>query len=186
MGAMTKKSRISDHDADMFRELVEGITPLKQDKIQLKASSSKQKPTELQQQQNSSKQASAEFHFSDGFEAHFEQQHTLKYVKPGADSHEVKRLRRGEYPPELILDLHGYKRQDAKLEIAALIHEAQKRHHHCVCIVHGLGNMILKKAVPSWLVQHPAILGFHQAPLEWGGNGAILVLIELPREHSKF
>ena len=55
------------------------------------------------------KQAAASFYFSDAFEAHFEAENTLKYVKPGADSHEVKRLRRGDYPPDLILDLHGSK-----------------------------------------------------------------------------
>lgn len=177
---MSKKNHISDHDLDEFRELVDGVNPIKQDKIQLKPAVSKKKRL-LQQDLNLKKQASASFHFSDGFEAHFDPSQTLKYSRPGCDTHEVKRLRRGEYPPELILDLHGLKREDAKLEIAALIAAAQKQQFHCVCIVHGLGSLVLKKAVPSWLVQHPAIQGFHQAPLEWGGNGALLVLVELPR-----
>jgi DNA-nicking Smr family endonuclease len=45
--------------------------------------------------------------------------------------------------------------------------------------VHGIGSHILKNKVPHWLVQHPDVMAFHQAPLEWGGNGALLALIEL-------
>ncbi|MFT5677369.1 MAG: DNA-nicking Smr family endonuclease, partial [Paraglaciecola sp.] len=92
----------------------------------------------------------------------------------------------GDYPPDLILDLHGYKREEAKLEIAALIQAAQKHHAHCVCIVHGIGTHVLKKSIPNWLVQHPLVLGFHQAPLEWGGKGALLVLIDLPQINNKY
>jgi DNA-nicking Smr family endonuclease len=63
---------------------------------------------------------------------------------------------------------------------------AQKQHVHCICIVHGIGTYILKQSVPSWLVQHPAILGFHQAPLEWGGNGALLALVEQTQVNGKY
>lgn len=171
-----------------FRQEFADIKPLKQDKL----APSRGKPSALnksqyaqRQQMAQMRQAAASFHFSDGFEAHFPADGPLKYVKQGAASHEVKRLRRGDYPPELILDLHGYNRDDAKLEIAALILAAQKQHIHCVCIVHGLGSHILKKTVPSWLVQHPAILGFHQAPLQWGGQGALLVLIDTPQSEHR-
>ncbi len=42
-----------------------------------------------------------------------------------------------------------------------------------------MGKHILKKQVPLWLAQHPDILAFHQAPLEFGGQGALSVLVEL-------
>ena len=168
-------------DMSLFRDEFSDISPIKQDKIPPQSLSSKEKSSLKEKNRQAAaqiKQAAASFHFSDGFEAHFDENGPLKYVKPGSDSYEVKKLRRGEYPPELILDLHGLKRDDAKLEIAALIQAAQKQHFHCVCIVHGIGTHILKKQVPNWLVQHPAVLGFHQAPLEWGGQGALLVLLE--------
>ncbi|GBL03486.1 endonuclease SmrB [Glaciecola sp. KUL10] len=132
------------------------------------------------------KQASASFEFSDGFEARFSEKGPLKYVKEGERSDLVKMARKGEIQPELILDLHGFNSQNAKHEIAALLFEARKKHYQCVCIVHGVGSGILKQRVPSWLVQHPHVLGFHQAPLEWGGNGALLVLIEQEGIHSKY
>jgi DNA-nicking Smr family endonuclease len=186
---MKKKSNLDQGEIALFRGEFTDVAPIKQDKIPPQRFSSKHKSAMDKKNLNDLselKQASASFHFSDGFEGHFDPSQALKYVKPGADSHEIKRLRRGEYPPDLILDLHGYKREDAKLEIAALIEAAQKQHIYCVCIVHGIGTHILKKTVPNWLVQHPAVLGFHQAPLEWGGKGAILVLIELPQTNNKY
>lgn len=178
---MGKKSKPTNEDSLLFKEAVSGITPLKQDKIPPEPASIKKKAIHVKNNSHENrlrKQAAATFQFSDGFEAHFPGEGPLKWTKPGEDSGEVKRLRRGEYPPDLILDLHGYHREEAKLEIAALLHEANKRHLHCVCIVHGIGNRILKKWVPNWLVQHPDVLGFHNAPLEWGGNGALLVLLK--------
>lgn len=172
---MTKKTPVTDDDLDLFRQEVAGIKPLKQDKIQTKRQPIKKKTNSINQIE---RQSQAEFYFSDNFEAHFSHDGPLKYVQPGADSHEIKRLRRGEIPPDLILDLHGLTKAQAKLEVAALISAAVKQHCECVCIVHGIGSHILKQIVPSWLVQHPSVLGFHQAPLQWGGQGALLVLIE--------
>jgi len=180
---MKKKNTLADDDVAMFRKSVDGIKPIKQDKIQLKPKPGNKKQTE---DDNLLKQAAASFQFSDGFEAHFDSAQPLKYIKSNADSHQIKRLRRGDYPPELILDLHGCNKEDAKLEIAALIAAAIKQQFHCVCIVHGIGNNVLKRTVPNWLVQHPAVLGFHQAPLQWGAKGALLVLIDLPREQGKY
>lgn len=186
---MKKKPTLAQGDITLFRSEFTDVAPIKQDKIPPQRYSGKHKSaTDKKNSQDSAelKQAAASFYFSDAYEAHFDPSQTLKYVKPEADSHEVKRLRRGDYPPELILDLHGYKREEAKLEIAALIQAAQKHHLHCVCIVHGIGTHILKKSVPNWLVQHPAVQGFHQAPLEWGGKGAILVLIDVPHMNNKY
>ncbi|MGJ8680787.1 endonuclease SmrB [Paraglaciecola sp.] len=173
-------SKVED-EPDLFQNEFKDIAPLKQDKIPPQRYSSKQKSgLKEKNQQNLAqmKQASAAFEFSDGFEGHFDIDAPLKYVQDDANSHEIKRLRRGDYPPDLILDLHGFTKDDAKLEIAALIQAAQKQHVYCVQIMHGKGTYALKKAIPNWLIQHPNVLGFHQAPKEWGGQSALLILIE--------
>ena len=46
--------------------------------------------------------------------------------------------------------------------------------------MHGIGEHILRHKVPQYLVQHPDILAMHQAPLEYGGKGAVLILIDIP------
>ena len=109
----------------------------------------------------------------------------MKYVRDDVPSYEAKCLRRGEYAPDLFLDLHGLTQNDAKLELAALLYASQKEHCQCLCIIHGIGSRVLKRKVPHWLVQHPDVRAFHQAPLEWGGAGAILVLMELKDINDK-
>jgi len=183
------KTQTDIDEPDLFKNEFKDVAPIKQDKIPPQRFSSKQK-SGLTQKNNADlaeiKQAAAAFEFSDGFEGHFDSNQPLKYVNPAADSHEVKRLRRGDYPPDFILDLHGFKKEEAKLEIASLIHAAQKKHVYCVSIMHGKGTYALKKSIPNWLIQHPAVMGFHQAPKEWGGQAALLVLIDLPLHHAKY
>ncbi|MFT5838726.1 MAG: DNA-nicking Smr family endonuclease [Flavobacteriales bacterium] len=183
------KTQADNNQSDLFKNEFKDVAPIKQDKIPPQRFSSKQN-SGLKQKNKADlaeiKQAAAAFEFSDGFEGHFDINQPLKYVNSQADSHEVKRLRRGDYPPDLILDLHGVKKEEAKHEIAALIHAAQKQHVYCVSIMHGKGTYVLKKSIPNWLIQHPAVMGFHQAPKEWGGQAALLVLIDLPLHHAKY
>ena len=170
------------NDLQMFQDAVSDITPLSQDKVVHPRRPVKQARTSQEKNRHSSKEKrriNAAFQFSDGFEAWFDPAQPLKFSRSKTLSGEVKRLRRGEYPPDITLDLHGYNREDAKWEIAEFLHVAIKHHHYCVCIVHGIGSRILKQQIPNWLVQHPNVLGFHEAPLEWGGKGALLILLDV-------
>ncbi|GHE80283.1 endonuclease SmrB [Thalassotalea profundi] len=177
---MKFKDALSTQEKQLFKEAIGKVKPLVQDTIHPSKRTIKKKSTLIQQKQA---QQVASFHFSDEFEPNLSSNGPVKYVRDNAHSYEAKNLRRGAYTPDLILDLHGLDQQQAKKEIAALLYACQKEHAQCVCIVHGLGTRILKNKVPHWLVQHPDVIAFHQAPLEWGGNGALLVLIEL---HDKF
>ncbi|WP_026016609.1 endonuclease SmrB [Catenovulum agarivorans] len=173
---MTEKSHLKDDDNNSFAEQMRGVKPLKQDTVVLKAKKTK-KDALIQEQQAATREAN--FYFSDQYSPHFADNNTISYVREGCPRDLAKQLRKGHYYPDLILDLHGLTQQQAKIEIAALIQEAIKQHIECVCVVHGLGSGILKQRTPAWLVQHPSVNAIHQAPLEWGGNGALLVLIEL-------
>ncbi len=167
-------------DKQLFADAIGQVKPLIADKVRLIKSGHKSN-TSLKNDQgdNKANKAIAQFHFSDEFEPDLNKKGPMKYVREGVDSFEVKNLRRGHYRPDLILDLHGLDQHQAKKELAALLFACQKEHAQCICIVHGIGSHILKNKVPHWLVQHPDVMAFHQAPLEWGGNGALLALIEL-------
>lgn len=166
-------------DKNLFKQQIGKVKALKQDTVHPQTLTSKKHVKRQQEKQEFEKQ---QFFFSDEFEPNLESNGPMKYVREDVDSFEAKLLRRGEYTPELILDLHGLKQQESKLEIAALISACHKQHVHCVCIIHGIGNHILKTKVPHWLVQHPDVMAFHQAPLAHGGNGALLVLIDLKED----
>lgn len=157
-----------------FMELTQGIKPLSQDKVELR----QPKQVKKQRQQEKQQQKQSEFYFSDGFVPHIEQDGPMRYCAPDIDTYELKKLRRGDYYPELILDLHGLSQNEAKREILALFRECRKQNIHCACIVHGIGSGVLKRQTPLWLAQHPDLLAFHQASLEWGGKGALLLLLK--------
>lgn len=173
---MKFKNALSTQEKQLFKDTIGKVKPMVQDKIHPEKKTSKQKKT--LPKDKLLKQV-AEFHFSDEFEPHINKQGPVQYVREDVDSFEAKNLRRGMYSPDLILDLHGLDQLKAKQEIAALLYACQKEHAECLCIIHGIGSRVLKNKVPHWLVQHPDVMAFHQAPLEWGGDGALLVLMEL-------
>lgn len=125
-----------------------------------------------------SKQSHASFAFSDMFRAQLPSEGPLRYRRDDVPAHTLKRLRRGEFYPELILDLHGLTKEQSKLELAALIDSAYRQLIDCVSVMHGIGSGILREALPHYLVQHPYVRAFHQAPLEYGGNGALVILLD--------
>jgi len=177
---MKSKDALPHQEKDLFQQAIGKVKPIVQDKIPpVKKSLQSHSLKSAKTKANAKKKQHAEFYFSDEFEPNLNQQGPMKYVREDVDSFEAKNLRRGQYAPDLILDLHGLDQKTAKLEIAALLFACKKEHAKCVCIVHGLGSRVLKNKVPHWLVQHPDVMAFHQAPLEWGGNGALLVLVEL-------
>lgn len=174
---------LSNEEKQLFKDAIGKVKPIKQDKVVLSPQKKAIQATAKAQHQFAQQQA--QFHFSDEFEPNLNQQGPMQYVRADVDSFEAKNLRRGKYVPDLILDLHGLDQHQAKQEIAALLFACQKEHAQCICIVHGIGSRVLKNKVPHWLVQHPDVMAFHQAPLEWGGDGALLALIELKDKFTR-
>lgn len=156
-----------------------GIKPLRQDNVVL----SKQKPAKDPfRQQKKAGQREAAYYFSDQFAPYFNPDKTLAWVQSGYPTDLAKQLRKRMHTPEMILDLHGLTQQEAKLELAEMIAQARKVNLACVCVVHGKGSGVLKQKCPAWLVQHPDVVALHQAPLEWGGDGALLVLLNIGQD----
>ncbi|HEY7865932.1 MAG TPA: endonuclease SmrB [Psychromonas sp.] len=181
---MTNKNK--NDDFSLFSAEFSGIKKLQQDTIKLPTKNMKKRQI-LKQIREESFETS---HFSDGFEPHLAEEGPVRYRRQDADKYLLKQLRRGDFSPEIILDLHGLTQEEAKRELGALVICCKKEGLYCCSVMHGVGKHILKKKVPLWLAQHPDILAFHQAPLEFGGHGALLVLVELEdwqkkREYEK-
>jgi DNA-nicking Smr family endonuclease len=176
---MSQDDNETDDGFDLFRDAVKGVKKLPQDTI-------------IQQPNRNSKQKEAirikreasdnEFFFSDEFIPHLDQDGPTRYARSDVSKFEIKRLRRGVYVPDVYLDMHGMTQQEAKRELGAMIAHCIKENVHCACVMHGIGKHILKQKVPIWLAQHPDVMAFHQAPLEFGGNGALLILLSIPEK----
>ncbi|TCP91258.1 DNA-nicking Smr family endonuclease [Cricetibacter osteomyelitidis] len=166
---------LEQDDINLFKEAVKGVKKIKQNtyvapRINLK------KKAEIREVRETEDTL---FYFSDEYEPHLNEEDKVKYLRAGEDSHLLKQLRRGDFSPALFLDLHGLTREEAKRELAALIQACQHEHIYCASIMTGYGTYTLKKQIPRWLVQHPNIRALHQAPKEWGGDAAILILLDV-------
>jgi len=167
----------------LFSDSMKGIKPLSQDTIRttkIRAKKPKTQPNDSIRQES----AQREHFFSDQFEPHIADEGPTRYIREGVSPYELKKLRRGDYEPELLLDLHGLTQETAKVEISALIAECRKQHIRCCNVMHGHGKNILKRQLPMWLAQHPDVEAFHQATKTWGGSAALSILIELTNKED--
>lgn len=172
------QAALKPDDRALFSDSMKGTKPFAQDtirKTKIRANKPKTQANDSIRQES----AQREHFFSDQFEPHIADEGPTRYIRDGVSPYELKKLRRGDYEPELMLDLHGLTQEVAKVEISALIAECRKQHIRCCNVMHGHGKNILKRQLPMWLAQHPDIEAFHQATKMWGGSAAISILVEL-------
>jgi len=169
-----------NEDFALFKAALSGVKKLKQDTIKLPCKKVRKKQF-IQQERLNTIEIN---HFSDEFQPHLCEEDPMRYVRLDTKKYLLKQLGRGDFSPEITIDLHGLNKETTKRELAAFIACCKKEGLYCGCVIHGLGTYVLKKQVPQWLAQHPDILAFHQAPRKYGGNGALLVLIKLEDETS--
>ena len=163
---MKNTPSLTDEESLLFRDAVKGTRKIKQDTIRASSSPVKQK----REVRESREKLGVDHFFSDEYQPHLEADGPTRYVRDDVSKFELKKLKRGSYPPEIYLDLHGMNQHQAKQELAALLTLCRKENIHVASVMHGIGKHILKQRIPSWLAQHPAVRAFHQAPREWGGR----------------
>ncbi len=109
----------------------------------------------------------------------------LSFQRPGVRPQVVRRLRRGLFPIESELDLHGSSQSQARDQLAQFLAACSYAGLRCVRIIHGKGyrsgarGPILKIAVDLWLRRHGEVLAFTSARPIDGGTGAVYVLLRV-------
>jgi DNA-nicking Smr family endonuclease len=150
-----------------------------------KAAQSTERPAPLPVQQQRDEQAVMREALSDEFDVEtlLDTDEALSFRRPGLGPDVVRKLRRGQWQLQGQLDLHGLRREDARLALAEFIRHAHKSGWRCVRVIHGKGlgspgkTPVLKNRVHSWLVQKKEVLAFAQARPADGGAGALVVLL---------
>lgn len=150
-----------------------------------KASLQRVQPAPIATQQQRDDEAVMREAMSDEFDVEtlLHTDETLSYRRPGMGLDVVRKLRQGSWSIQRQLDLHGYRREDARDALGAFIREANKAGVRCVRVVHGKGlgspgkMPVLKGRVQSWLIQKQEVLAFVQARPAEGGAGALVVLL---------
>jgi len=106
------------------------------------------------------------------------------YLREGLGRDVIRKLRRGHWIVQDMVDLHGQNREEARLLLSAFLAACLRRGLRCVRVVHGKGlrspnrEPVLKRKVQSWLARRNEVLAFCQAPHTQGGSGALLVLLK--------
>ncbi len=107
----------------------------------------------------------------------------LNFQRPGVRPQVMRRLRRGLFPIEDELDLHGLSQAAARDHVVEFLRFNRDGGRRCVRIIHGKGyrsgtrGPLLKIAVDFWLRRHPDVMGFTSARPIDGGTGAVYVLL---------
>ena len=110
------------------------------------------------------------------------------YHRPGLQRAVLRKLRRGQFPLQDELDLHGLTVREAGPRLSDFLEHARGRQLGCVRIIHGKGlsspgrSPVLKPQVARWLRAHEGVLAFTPARREDGGDGALYVLLRSRRE----
>jgi DNA-nicking Smr family endonuclease len=107
----------------------------------------------------------------------------LGFQRAGVRIQEMRKLRRGLFPAQDQLDLHGFTQAAARDQLADFIVASRDAGLRCVRVIHGKGyrnggrGAVLKTAVDLWLRRHMDVLAFTSAKAIDGGTGALYVLL---------
>jgi DNA-nicking Smr family endonuclease len=107
----------------------------------------------------------------------------LSFQRSGVRTQVMRRLRRGLYPVEDELDLHGLDQAAARDQLSDFLSISRAAGRRCVRIIHGKGyrsgarGPVLKVAVNLWLQRHWDVMAFTSAKAIDGGTGAVYVLL---------
>jgi DNA-nicking Smr family endonuclease len=165
-----------EQDTDLFRQSLDGVTPLKPSgRI-----NPVRAPRNLIPRFNPADTA-----ISDTLSDHgASEDPASEYLSNGLNRMTLRKLRRGTWPPQDSIDLHGLNSDEARKLLVEFLHHSTQCGLRCVNVIHGKGwrsegrEGILKVHTRHWLMQHPLVLAFCEAPQNAGGGGAVWVLLK--------
>jgi DNA-nicking Smr family endonuclease len=175
---MRKKSKISQEDIATFQEAMNGVTPLKNNKkVRLKTGAN---PRKLIKPVRSDQD---DLPFSEAHDIDEVDGETfISYKQTGISNKSLRKLSKGQYNVDAILDLHGKSIEEAIKAVNSFLQQCLREGIRVVLIIHGKGRNsqmpILKNKLNLWLRELNAVLAFCSAAPTHGSRGAIYVLLK--------
>jgi len=180
------EERAAQKEAGLFRNNIGAITPLKAPDTYQHPRTAVLNPTVKQQPKEITSMAQAMQdieQWSDEFDAsQTDEEEGASYAVKGSNPELLARLRKGQWPVQAFLDLHGMQRDAARTALADFLKRARLARLRCVCVIHGKGinspqPAVLPGKVRSWLSQSELVQAFCPAAARDGGDGAVQVLL---------
>ncbi|MES1982810.1 MAG: Smr/MutS family protein [Pseudomonadota bacterium] len=164
-------------DDGLFRQALDGVTPLPpSDRATIKPA------TKYPHQAVAAGPITPVIH--DSLSDHGMPEHTLtEFMRSGVSRMTLRKLRRGYWPTQDSLDLHGLSSNEARQLLVEFLYGASRAGLRCVSVIHGKGGHsggegILKIRARHWLTQCPEVLAFCEPAANEGGGGAVKVLLK--------
>jgi DNA-nicking Smr family endonuclease len=165
-------------DAELFRQVLDGVIPL--------APANRITPAPAPRPAAPRNTAPSSIPIADTLSDHGAGKTPLtEFMRNGLSRMTLRKLRRGQWPVQDSLDLHGLGSDAARKLLLEFLRDATQRNLRCVCVIHGKGRHadggegILKIRTRHWLTQCAEVLAFCEAPPHAGGGGAVLVLLKV-------
>ena len=178
-------ANLTPDETALFRDAVQDVAPLAApDKI----THPRKKPRPIPQKTKSDLQTPLDDSLSDHIPFDAEGDERTSFLRPGLSRLSLRRLRRGYWPLQDELDLHGYTSDQARVALATFLNVCGEQGMRCVQVIHGKGHSsenrepVLKVKVRHWLMQREEVLAFCEARPEEGGGGAVKVLLKVLRD----
>ncbi len=175
---MKEKREQPAPDAELFRQALEGVTPL--------PPSNRIAPAAPKPAPVVSRRATSAPDVTDRLSDHGAGEAPLaEFTRDGVSRMTLRKLKRGHFPVQDSLDLHGLTTEAARQLLQVFLQEATERRLRCVSVIHGKGRHaeggegILKNLARHWLTQCPDVLAFCESPQHMGGGGAVWVLLKV-------
>ncbi len=175
----------------LFQEAMQDVIPLKPTEKIDQATSPKFRLTIHKRRNRAVGTATILDTFSDHLTTEMAENSDWSFIRPGLQRQTLRKLRRGDWPAQAQLDLHGLTREMARLALTTFLADSVQRGYRCVRVIHGKGlgstdkQPILKTLTGNWLIQHDSVLAFCQARLENGGSGALEVLLKKELQYKE-
>ena len=187
---MPPKNPEDENESESFSEMMKGVKPLSQNKIEPDTTPKPKASLKHGDRQQFSNQGKDKFQILGELEyvTPVSPDDILSFVRGGIQEKLKTKLKKGQIPFESKIDLHGATVKQAGEYLHHAIEHAYSSGQRCILVVHGRGmgsfdkKPALKTHVNYWLRDLPQVLAFHSAQPKHGGVGALYVLLKRQRE----
>lgn len=174
---MRKKTTISQEELDLFHAAMKDAKPLVKKKIRLAPASSTPKPRTPKPKEP------LEFYFPEHSNIPpVAGEEFISYAQSGISNKTLRKLKKGQYNVDAILDLHGNTIEEARNAVDDCLQKSLLEGIRILLIIHGKGHHsqqpILKNKLNHWLREINVVLAFCSAAPIHGSRGAIYVLLK--------
>jgi len=177
---------MSDDELDFFRKQMADVRPLARGAESLirRKDDSTTTPGVLYRRESAQRALRMdESHLPTAFVEPVRPEAIISFKRDGIQNGVFRRLQRGAYEVEAMLDLHGLTVEQARHEVYVFIHDCLRYDVRSALISHGKGQRnkdqipLLKSFLARWLPLFPEVMAFHSAQKWHGGAGAVYVLL---------